>query len=276
MFLGVMRSMDVRFDLPETNGVDMIALIEGFGGRIEQVWYEHKYANLDLQFQTVPEHPFIQQVMKATDQILQHAGDGWYFICHLIMYALSPTPTGPYLLHAMLQAGLPPNTEVIVLDEGIESTQPILALAVPRAAKISIPDHATENVGCVVSLLVQHGANIYYQRPKSFDKASSWYDVGTLWTLSYNQNFKTGWLNALKDAGVDVDEYCWEDIRRTKKAIRLRGATRSGVDEQVLELPPISGLRCRPCHRRYCRKHSRGIIDDRERYERDQRCKTAA
>jgi len=112
--------------------------------------------------------------------------------------------------------------------------------------------------------LVQHGANIYWSEAENFEKASDWHELRSLWVNTIGWDVEAEWFRALEENDTDVDEYRWEDIRRRKQAMRLRGATRSGVDERVLDLPSISGLRCRSCRRKYCDIHHRGIFDEPE------------
>jgi hypothetical protein len=261
MHLAVYNSLLFTSGRLGQRAIDMYTLIEDLGGDAEQLWYEHKIANLKNEFQVVSQYQTIQ-AMKAIDHILQFYGDGWFVICHLMKYVFVPTTTTTNRL--LLQTGLSPNTETLYFDEDHNYPRPLLYGAIYMAAYRTRLGHG-EEISCIISLLVEHGANVHYIFPDQLDTASSWRDLSTLWKLALRAEFETGWLNALQDAGVDVDEYRWEDIRRRKQAIRLRGATRSGVDERVLELPSISGLRCRPCHRKHCRKHYLcGILEDRE------------
>jgi hypothetical protein len=243
------------------NAPEMLMLIESLGGDIEQLWYEHKFTNHNEQFQGPSQHQ-IEGLMKSIDLVLRHSGDGWLVLCHLTFYVFYPTRENFFRLQTMLQDGLSPNMGILFSDHENLLPIPLLCEAMYRAAEQLRLGHE-EDTGSAISLLVEYGANIHYIFPETLENASSWQDLKTLWNLALGQEFETGWLNALHDAGVDVDGYRWEEMRRRKQAIRLRGATRSGVDEQVLELPSISGLRCRKC-RKYCEKHNHGILEDRE------------
>jgi hypothetical protein len=261
MHRGAYASLTLESGRSGQNAPAMLMLIENLGGDTEQLWYEHKCANANDKHQVLSQHQ-TEQSMEAIDLVLRQSGDGWFVLCHLMSYVLDPTTESSLLLQHMLQTGLSPNLELLCGHKDHRCTIPLLYHAIHRVAEQTRLGYK-EDINCIISLLVEHGANIHYILPETFDGATKWYDLAVLWTLAYNQEFETVWFNALHGVGVDVDEYQWEDIRRRKQAIRLRGATRSGVDEQVLELPSISGLRCRKC-RKYCEKHNRGILDDRE------------
>jgi hypothetical protein len=266
MHHGIYSSLSSQYGLSGYDATEMYTLIEGLGGDIEQLWYEFKSVNLRSDLETGSEFD-TEQLMKALDQVLLQSGDGWFVLCHLMLDVLIPTTTNVVLLKTMLEQGLSPDMETLYARYGYHYTRPILFEAICKAA-LKTRSGNTEDAGCIVTQLIQHGADIHYIYPQSLDRASRWNDIITLWHSADGRDFERGWFDALQDAGVDVDQYCWEDMRRTKQAIRLHGATRSGVDEQVLELPSISGLRCRPCHRTFCREHNRGILADFERSER--------
>jgi hypothetical protein len=261
MHAGVYATLTSKYGRSGLNAPEMLMLIESHGGDTEQLWYEHKLRNGNNELLVLSQHRKAQ-LMKAIDLILRHSSDGWFVLCHLTSYVLNPTIESTVLLQTMLHSGLSPNLELLCFLRGYQFSRPLLYHAICRAVEKTRLGYK-EGIDCIVSLIVEYGANIHYILPETFDGATKWYDLATLWTLAYNQEFETVWFNGLHGVGADVDEYQWEDIRRRKQAIRLRGATRSGVDEQVLELPSISGLRCRKC-RKYCKKHNRGILDDRE------------
>jgi hypothetical protein len=263
MHYGVHKALTPNFIDSGQNAPEVLNLIESLGGDTEQLWYEHKDFN-DSESLRVLSPRRTEQLMKAIDLIVRHSGDGWFVLCHLAAYVFSPTTESSLLLQTMLQTGLSPNLELLYGLKDDRCTIPLLYHAMHMVVEQTRLGYK-EDIDCIISLLVEHGANIHYILPETFDGATKWYDLATLRTLAYNQELETVWFHGLHDAGVDVEEYHWEDIRRRKQAIRLRGATRSGVDEQVLELPSISGLRCRRCRRKYCSSdHNWGLLDDRE------------
>lgn len=65
---------------------------------------------------------------------------------------------------------------------------------------------------------------------------------------------------ALEWSGLDLDYVILEDQRCRKQAFRLCGATRSGIDESVLDSPSIRRLRCRRYSQTYCNNHNRSFF----------------
>ncbi|KAJ5026189.1 hypothetical protein PSV08DRAFT_402501 [Bipolaris maydis] len=116
-----------------------------------------------------------------------------------------------------------------------------------------------ETVLNVVFLIVL-GADIYFTKPGSFDGAEHWTDLITYCQKAMEIRCFHGWRLALEWSRLDPDHVFLEDQRRRKQAFRLRGATRSGIDESVLDPPSINGLRCRRCSRRYCNNHDRSFF----------------
>jgi hypothetical protein len=108
---------------------------------------------------------------------------------------------------------------------------------------------------CLVSTLIEAGADIHYMDSEKFDGPSSWVSIRTpsLWAFKYD--VKPEWEAALRECGLDPTEVLREDVQRCKQAFRLHGAKRTGVDEEMLALPSAAGLRCRICRRKYCGKH---------------------
>jgi hypothetical protein len=128
----------------------------------------------------------------------------------------------------------------------------------------SSPD-ITVQPWCMIKALLKSGVDIYYMDPEDFDKATVWYNIDTYCMIAARWGVVYEWKMALEECGLDHDKVCSEDVRHCKQAIRLRGANRSGVDENVLELPSIDGLRCRICRRMYCARHGINVFDESER-----------
>jgi hypothetical protein len=108
---------------------------------------------------------------------------------------------------------------------------------------------------CIISTLIEAGADIYYMYSEKFDGPSSWLSICTLWDWASQHDVLNEWEAALRECGLNPDEVLREDVQRCKQAFRLHGATRTGVDEEILALPSAAGLRCRICRSKYCTEH---------------------
>jgi hypothetical protein len=108
---------------------------------------------------------------------------------------------------------------------------------------------------CIVSTLIEAGADIYYMDSEEFDGPSSWSSIWTPCGWASQYDVLSEWEAALRECGLNPDEVAQEDAQRCKQAFRLHGATRTGVDEEMLALPSAAGLRCRICRSKYCTKH---------------------
>ncbi|CAO2654084.1 Nn.00g108170.m01.CDS01 [Neocucurbitaria sp. VM-36] len=100
---------------------------------------------------------------------------------------------------------------------------------------------------CIITTLVRGGADIFVIEPDSLDVAMTFQ-----------------WESALREYGLVPEDVYQEDIQRRKQAIRLRGATRTGIDEGALDLPSRSGLRCRKRRGTSVKKscsHPLGVFD---------------
>lgn len=113
---------------------------------------------------------------------------------------------------------------------------------------------------CIV-VLIMGGADVYYMLPRSFEWAKHWSELISHCQRAKSEGISNVWSIVLSWSGLDPDRIFLEDERRRKQAFRLRGATRSGVDEAILDPPPIDGLRCRKCRRRYCNNHDLSIFE---------------
>lgn len=112
----------------------------------------------------------------------------------------------------------------------------------------------------IVSLIVG-GADIHYIYPRFFDRMTRWSGLLTPSRFALCVGVFDDWRLALASSGRDPDDVFLEDDWRRKQAFRLRGATRTGIDEAILDPPPMSGLRCRRCRRRYCNNHFLPIFE---------------
>jgi hypothetical protein len=113
---------------------------------------------------------------------------------------------------------------------------------------------------CMVKALIKSGVDIYYMNPEDFDKAIAWDDIRTPSVVASTFEVHNEWRTALAECELDPNKVYLEDERRRKQAMRLRGASRSGVDVEMLELPPIDGFRSRICRRSWCKKHTRWYL----------------
>jgi hypothetical protein len=120
----------------------------------------------------------------------------------------------------------------------------------------------TLSLWCIVSTLIEAGADIYYMDSKKFDGPSSWSSIWTLWNWASRYDVLNEWEAALRECGLNPDEVLREDVQRRKQAFRLHGATRTGVDEEMLALPSAAGLRCRICRSKYCEEHGTSTYFD--------------
>jgi hypothetical protein len=215
--------------------------------------------------------------LDTIDHMTTHVYGGWDIVCYSLHTFLRPSHEHLDLIRACFERGLNPTTSPR------SRTNP-LGTAIYYASETKMNKLGQENADrfaeemlstdqsvahsgpqpelwCIIALLIRHGADIYYMDLVELDPESKWSDLSTLWDLAIDWNMEAEWFNALEECGVGVDDYKTEITRRCKQAIRLHRATRSGIDEQVLELPSSSGLRCRKCRRRYCGKHGRDIFD---------------
>ena len=126
-----------------------------------------------------------------------------------------------------------------------------------RSLGSDTPSSSREAYARIAKLLIERGADIYaIERPPSYRSM-----VETPCALARRLDVLDEWSAILQDSGFDPDKVFLEDERRLNQALRLRLATRSGVDESVLELPSIDGLRYRLCRRAYCDIRYRSIFD---------------
>lgn len=103
---------------------------------------------------------------------------------------------------------------------------------------------------CVVQTLVQCGADIYWINPKYFDHAFEWLELMTPSMYACGLGLLGEWYAALQECGLDPVQVIIEDEKRRREAFRLRGAKRTGIDEEALDLPSFTGLRRRICFAR--------------------------
>jgi hypothetical protein len=213
---------------------------------------------------------------------------GWYLLCNLLTRMLYPTSTNLSILQTCLRRGLKPDATIDRKDN--ENPRPLLFVAMNFAAaekanrqqsphlsqppmKVDLDTYEDQSFArnvppvdleCIITKLIHAGANVHHIFAEDFDKSLNWRDVETLWAYAQVIDIEEELVAALRMCNIDVDRYFWEDIRTRKQAIRFNGATRSGIDEEVLKMPSISGLRCRACRRNDCWNHHRGFLEDRE------------
>lgn len=107
----------------------------------------------------------------------------------------------------------------------------------------------------LIVLLIAWGGDIYAIRSHHFDNLQHWSDLITHCTQARLTDAFDEFRLALYWSELDPDQVFLEDERQRKPAFKLYGATRSGIDETVLALPSVDGLRCRLCRRQYCNNH---------------------
>ena len=98
---------------------------------------------------------------------------------------------------------------------------------------------------CILTALIKAGADIYYTMPRDFDCATDWSNIKTLWTYANYLDVLSEWDAALQECGIDPNEARREVEQRVRNTMRLRGAKRTGVDEEDVTLPSFTGLRHR-------------------------------
>jgi hypothetical protein len=238
------------------------------------VWWDNQGAVPCPYDKKKPE--FVRLWLDTTEYIISHVPEGWDIVYEILIFAITPSYVNLEIVRTCLERGLSPNGNLRDRDGG--TSHSLLDLAIFRAyrtkeaikekedadsigSEVLLLDQPSARVNpqldvwCIIAVLIQYGADIHRTRSEDFDTASTWADLQTPWSLAILFHMETEWFSALEQCGTDVEEYCSEDIRRRRQEIRLRGATRSGVDEQMLELPPVAGLRCRKCRKKYCEKH---------------------
>ena len=220
---------------------------------------------------------------KLNEYLEQHTHNGRYYICRALSEAWRRSAqTGLDLIKASLERGLNPDQVMLASDgtslplcysvlyeiqEKSKGTEKKVLR--PGFSEAKNPMHAPEcdhqqdstiPLWSILVYLIKAGADIFSIDAEDLDWATTWTKLYTLWTWAIAFNIDEEFLVAVEESGLDVDDFRWEDTYRCKQEIRLRGARRSGVDEEVLKLPSRSGLRCRPCRKKYCKRHDRGIF----------------
>jgi hypothetical protein len=215
--------------------------------------------------------------------------DAWRWLLQIFGHSMfRPSEQSQNFLRSAIRIGLGPNrhTEVRIIHEIAHEksihdtygtpilTQAICAMGEAKEREISkeangiaeevsqendveVNRDGTETLPlwCIVSTLIEAGADIYYTDSEDFDGPSSWLSIWTPWDRASQYDVLNEWEAALRECGLDPTEVLREDVQRCKQALRLHGATRTGVDEEMLALPSAAGLRCRICRSKYCTKH---------------------
>lgn len=255
-------------------------------GGIEQIWRECIAAGFDYRLlDWEPVRPeILSSLFEGIRYIISHSKDGWHVCCAgLQRYWVYPSAEGSCIIRALLDEGLNPNLRIATLSRPTQDyyIHPLLAYALEGVRHYKAENNTIEQADgptasepelseeeelpmlwCILVCLIRSGADIYYIFESSFDYASSWHDLESLGVLSVTWDSATEWYNAVLEAGFDPDQYLLEDKQNRKQSFRLRGATRSGIDERVLDLPSTAGLRCRRCSTKCCFKHDRDIFID--------------
>jgi hypothetical protein len=219
----------------------------------------------------------------------EHVDDPWRWILRLYYRAVyRPSDRCRDFLRSAIRLGLGPNrhAEKRIITKNIHKKYiydtrgiPILTEAIRamgEAKEIEISKEANEiaeevsqkndvevskdgieplPLWCIVSTLIEAGADIYYMDSERFDNPSSWLSIWTPWYWASHYGVEPEWKAALRECGLDPTKVLREDVQRCKQALRLHGATRTGVDEEMLALPSAAGLRCRICRSKYCTEH---------------------
>lgn len=253
---------------------------------MEQVWLE---CNIDG---FMPEDPFSGVIdvplslMEGIRYMISRSHNGWHHCCASLHRLLTtPSNLGLAVTEALLGEGLDPNIKIISVNLSEDSPHLPLLISAFRGLQLHKkdarshrpplnyppvqhePDPATEpdspKPWCIIATLVRSGADIYYLFEEIFDQASTWREISSLIQIAQGFGIFAEWLEALSEVGIDIDQYLWKDLQTRKQAMRLHGAKRSGVDEQVLALPSNSGLRCRRCRRAFCSDHYSDVFEER-------------
>ncbi|PSN73861.1 hypothetical protein BS50DRAFT_580735 [Corynespora cassiicola Philippines] len=165
---------------------------------------------------------------------------------------LQPLQQRPKLLEQSLAHGFDPNSRKA--SKGFS----ILGLALMAVVRAKKKKRMGESIDLplwhCLALLIKAKADIHYQRPQSFDHASHCTDIETISHYALSVDVGNEWDLALRECGLDPDDVYRENFQRMKRAFRLYGATRTGIDEQSLDVPSASGLRCRSCRRKVCQR----------------------
>ncbi|PSN71730.1 hypothetical protein BS50DRAFT_234907 [Corynespora cassiicola Philippines] len=243
-----------------------------------QQWFPHSYfdgGNIFVAFQNERAHYFSDLYKVIGDEIghfvntVAYRG-GWDLY--------GPSICSLEMVSEMIDHGLNPNLDIKVNHHSIPSLYAAIRLMhctnnsngsvqgggydgtdgrERRNAETSKsgPQHSSDaddqvTPWCIVVALIQAGADIHHMVPWTIEGAQRWTDIQTPWWLA-SQLGKSGyWREALFEYGLDPISTWREDMKRRKQALRLRGAWRSGIDEQILDLPSSTGLRNRWCHRK--------------------------
>jgi hypothetical protein len=241
------------------NTIDLVRLVQDVGGDLDQVLSKDWSRRFDGEIK--PEQ--VQKLISVAEYIEAHTHAGWSTVVCSLGRVYSPTESNWTVLRTCLQRKLSPDIGFFTRPDPSGVQVPLLFNALWNLCRTKeirnefeqLEETKDPRLWCIAALLIQHGANIHWIDPEDYHKALNWRELRTLWDCARSWNVEFEWFRALEKNGIDVDLYRWADIRR------LRGATRSGIDEGVLDLPSVSGLRCRPCRRKYCKKHDRGIFD---------------
>ncbi|KAF2794643.1 hypothetical protein K505DRAFT_336751 [Melanomma pulvis-pyrius CBS 109.77] len=113
--------------------------------------------------------------------------------------------------------------------------------------KDMLPETTESPLWAVVKTLVEAGADIFHMNSSDFDIATDWTHIRDLWWYADDGGVLLEWEAALEECGIVHDEAYKVGKRRVKQAFRLRGARRTGVDEEHFALPSFAGLRRRAC-----------------------------
>lgn len=242
-------------------------------------WNYHRFTKL-----LSTEGPALASVnffLQAIDILPSSIQDRWYKLCLLMIDVWSrPTPNSVALIEGYLDRGLNPNLQFhykgynrSLLDcalqklrlamektklQSVASNREIGTLSTHGLTEGTMHNEREVPAWCIVSALIKGGADIYHIDAEDFDDAATWKDLYTPWDWAAMNDVEDEWFAALRDSGLDPDRVRDEDIQRCKQAFRLYGATRTGVDERTLDLPPVSGLRYRPCRQ----QHGQRLFDD--------------
>ncbi|KAF1834915.1 hypothetical protein BDW02DRAFT_317692 [Decorospora gaudefroyi] len=185
----------------------------------------------------------------------------------------------PYLITGLIAEGFDPNCCITYAEDRFCSPLVLVFLRMFGKTWNSTDDgsstddgNSTENENSragefarlmyTARALTRAGVNIYYINSEILDKASTWVYIlrETLCTWASAIGIVPEWKLVLKECGLDPDKVFWEDESRCKQLMRLHGATRTGIDERVLEMPSTEGIRCRLCRGSYCDSHDRGVF----------------
>lgn len=254
------RSFAKRFT---NNVLESLRILEDQCENINTVYedlvqYRYRY------FFFVPKIPVHILFIGFEHLLSRHAANAWRLLFAILKIPLfRPSQEAAEIMKLCLQKGLDPN----FTTQGL--TGPLLMCAIVEMGRSKgelcptevmeaeycessggkkrdmLPETTESPLWAVVKTLVEAGADIYHINSGDFDVATDWTHIRDLWWYADDCGVLLEWEAALEECGIVHDEAYKEGERRVKQAFKLRGARRTGVDEEYFALPSFAGLRRR-------------------------------